>query len=70
MAEFNPYAVLCMIGEDEKKCSCQLGRGAWCKRCGFNRDEYERRKALPLVKDPRTGLHTKFVGLPKYEDDE
>ena len=32
-----------------------------CYRCGFDRDEVERRKKLPLVKDERTGLLRKIV---------
>jgi len=33
-----------------------------CKRCGFNWDEAERRKKLPLVEDERDGLRRKHVG--------
>ena len=35
----------------------------FCLTCGFNRGEAARRKTLPLVKDPETGLYRKYVGM-------
>lgn len=32
-----------------------------CSQCGFYPKEIERRKQLPLVRDPKTGLMRKFI---------
>ncbi len=42
---------------------CKEFRPADCLTCGFNRSEAARRKELPLVKDPETGLYRKYVGV-------
>lgn len=39
---------------------CSDGVGPWCRRCGFNRKELERRKSLPLEVDS-DGLFRKHV---------
>lgn len=42
------------------------GCGLQCERCGWNRQEYERRKALPLVRG-EDGLRRKI--LPPRPDE-
>lgn len=39
---------------------CSDGFGPWCRRCGFNRKELERRESLPLEVDS-DGLYRKHV---------
>ncbi len=39
---------------------CSDGFGPWCRRCGFNRKELERRESLPLEADS-DGLYRKRV---------
>lgn len=45
---------LCFLG------SCRDGAGPWCKKCGFNMKEAERREKLPLVAD-KDGVYRKHV---------
>lgn len=39
---------------------CAHGHGPWCKKCGWNVNEAERRKGIPLVLDG-DGLYRKHV---------
>lgn len=44
-----------------------------CLRCRHNEAEAARRKALPLVRDPETGLYRKYLGTRpsgKTQEDE
>lgn len=41
--------------------SCTTGPGNDCKLCGFNMEEAERRKTLPLIAD-ENGIRRKYVG--------
>lgn len=50
----------CML---DKSRSCEAAKdAAICMHCGSNPDEYERRRALPLVKD-EDGLRRKHIGV-------
>lgn len=40
-----------------------------CSRCGFDREEYERRKKLPLVLGP-DGLRRKIIPRKEHPEDE
>ena len=42
------------------KDGCTDGYGPWCKECGWNVNETERRKDIPLVLD-RDGLYRKHI---------
>lgn len=46
---------------------CRNGAGPWCCQCGFNRQEDERRRQLPLVKGA-DGILRKHVGGGPYEN--
>ena len=48
-------------------CACVGPNGAECRRCGFDRGELRRRKALPLEELPN-GLRGKRVGREKIPD--
>lgn len=55
----------CLSSEDGVVC-CPAPYN--CRKCGFNVDEAERRKSLPLVEDPVTGLLRKYVGKRSVSD--
>ncbi len=46
---------------------CHTGAGPWCNRCGFNRQEDERRRQLPLVMGD-DGILRKYVEGGTYEN--
>ena len=62
MDEHNAQRVNCMI---QKYAACS---GSNCAKCGFNKEEYERRKKLPLVKFDN-GLYGKRVGRSSKTED-
>ena len=48
----------CLIKPGNRNCE---NMDEYCAYCGFEKTEAERRKALPMVKDKKTGLMRKNV---------
>ena len=48
--------------------SCISGVGEYCQSCGFNIEEAERRKALPLIAD-EAGISRMYVGIHTKNDE-
>lgn len=54
------YADQCLLA------CCRHGGGPWCKHCGWNVKEVERREAIPLTLG-EDGLRRKYLGLTVEE---
>ncbi len=52
---------VCMLPESMSNCPLRYAGGEACRRCGWQQEELERRKRLPLVKD-ESGRRRKYVG--------
>lgn len=58
---------VCMLPDSISQCPMRYAGGEACLRCGWQQEELERRKGLPLVKD-ENGIRRKHVGMEDATD--
>lgn len=58
---------VCMLPDSISRCPMRYAGGETCRRCGWQQEELERRKGLPLVKD-ENGIRRKHVGMEDAAD--
>lgn len=59
----------CVLSRSQRNCGAEFMAQPPCESCGWNKEECNRRKGLPLERD-ENGLRRKYIGKEETENGE